>query len=178
MPTVSTLASAMFGVEGYNPNFAGNNNPGNLMYVGQQGATLGAGGFAAYPTLAQGQAAAENQINLNLTRGSCANGNPIENLIDLISCWSPPNASGNSSASTNNYISTVANATGIDPSANLAAQLTNGGIQDTQTSATNSLDALFTGGSDGSFDISFLIDPSQPYLYAGLAGIALYLYFN
>jgi len=49
---VSSLASAITNVEDYNPNFAGNNNPGNLIYIGpnqngQSGVTRG----AVYATL-------------------------------------------------------------------------------------------------------------------------------
>jgi hypothetical protein len=124
MATLSDLVNAMFGVEGNNPNLAGNNNPGNLMYVGQAGATLGAGGFAAFQTLADGIQAAQNQIVLDLTRGTAGNGQPVNTLTQLIANgWSPANAPGNSQASTDNYISTVASATGIDPNAPLATQL-------------------------------------------------------
>lgn len=176
MATVSDLTSAMFNVEGNNPNLATNNNPGNLVYVGQAGATLGAGGFAAFPSLVDGIAAANAQANLNINRGSCANGNPISNLIDFISCWSPANAPGNSLASTNNYIASVASQTGIDPSAPLAAQLTNGGIVSTDVSVLNSSDSLSTPLFD-SFDLSSLFDPSQPYLYIGIAAIGLFAWF-
>lgn len=176
MPTISTLASAMFEVEGTNPNLAGNNNPGNLVYAGQAGATQGAGGFAAFPTLAAGESAAEAQINLDITRGSCANGAPINTLADLINCWSPANAAGNSLASTNNYINTVAQATGIDPNESLSDQLANGGISAYAGDTINSLDELFTGVSSsigGSFDLSSFLDPSQPYLYIGIGMVIL-----
>jgi hypothetical protein len=175
MATVSDLTSAMFNVEGNNPNLASNNNPGNLVYVGQPGATLGKGGFAAYPSLEAGIAAANAQVSLNLSRGTCANGNAIDTLADMISCWSPANAPGNSPSSTSNYVSSVANQTGIDPSASLAAQLTSGGIQDTGASVQNSPDSLSTLSFD-SFDLSSLLDPTQPYLYIGIAALALALY--
>jgi hypothetical protein len=124
MATLQDLANAMFGVEGSNPNLASNNNPGNLVYVGQAGATEGVGGFAAFATLADGIQAAINQIGLDLTRGTAGNGQPTTTLSELISNgWSPPSAPGNSQASTTNYINTVASQTGIDPNSSLISQL-------------------------------------------------------
>src|ERR1700678_3471252 len=46
------------------------NNPGNLMYAGQSGATPGPGGFAVFPTYDAGLNALYNQINLYST-GAC-----------------------------------------------------------------------------------------------------------
>ncbi len=80
MATIQELASAMFSVEGYNPKFAGNNNPGNLVYAGQTGATLGAGGFAKFPTYDAGVAAAQAQISLDLSRGTDVTGKPTTTL--------------------------------------------------------------------------------------------------
>jgi len=110
---VSSLASAIRDVEGYNPNFAANNNPGNLIYVGQKGATLGAGGFAKFPTPEAGEAALEWQIQNYIDRGY--------NLTTFLNTWAPPNtknAAGGAQTSqmTSNYISRVSAATGIDPS--------------------------------------------------------------
>ena len=123
MASLSDLVNAMFGVEGNNPNLAGNNNPGNLIYVGQAGATEGAGGFAAFATLADGIQAAENQVTLDLSRGTDATGRPTTTLAELIGSWSPGNAPGNTPQATSNYISNVSGATGIDPNADLASQL-------------------------------------------------------
>lgn len=123
MPSLSDLVNAMFGVEGNNPNFAANNNPGNLIFVGQPGAVQGSGGFAKFATLQDGINAAENQIQLDLSRGTDATGRPTTTLAELINSWSPASAPGNSATSTNNYISTVSSATGIDPNADLASVL-------------------------------------------------------
>jgi hypothetical protein len=121
MATIQDLVNAMFGVEGNNPNFAANNNPGNLIYAGQPGATLGAGGFAAFATLQDGINAAISQVQLDVTRGTAGNGLPTTTLAELISNgWSPPSAPGNSQAATDSYVSTVASKTGIDPNADLA----------------------------------------------------------
>ena len=115
---VSSLASAIANVEGYNPNFAGNNNPGNLIYIGpnqngQSGVTRGAGGFAKFTSPASGQAAMEWQIQNYIDRGY--------DLNTFFNTWAPPNtknAAGGAQTSqmTANYISRVSSATGIDPS--------------------------------------------------------------
>lgn len=124
MATLQQLASAMFGFENDGSGLAANNNPGNLIYVGQTNATPGTGGFAKFATLQDGIDAAIDQIGLDLTRGAAGNGQPTTTLAELISNgWSPPNAPGNSPASTQNYIATVAANTGIDPSAPLTDQL-------------------------------------------------------
>lgn len=46
-----------------------NNNPGNLRYVGQAGAKQGEGGFAKFPTPAEGFQALKDQIGLDASRG-------------------------------------------------------------------------------------------------------------
>lgn len=106
-----TIASAIYRQEGA----VQNNNPGNLMYAGQPGATgADSRGFAKFSTLQQGQAAEVNQINLDITRGTCATGAPVVNLSDLISCLSPP-----SQNDTPSYINNVSAWTGIDPNVSL-----------------------------------------------------------
>jgi hypothetical protein len=59
-----------------------NNNPGNLRFAGQPGATLGANGFAKFPTLAAGIAAANRQLDLYATRG-------VNTISKIISKWAP-----------------------------------------------------------------------------------------
>lgn len=70
---VDAMAAFITQHEGYNPNFAGNNNPGNLIYVkggwNYPGAQPGAGGFAAYPDTATGQAALAHQIQVQVNNG-------------------------------------------------------------------------------------------------------------
>src|SRR5215475_7238805 len=71
---VDCLSSQIQRVEGVNPNFAGNNNPGNLIYIGpnqngQTGVTRGAGGFAKFSSPAAGYAAMQDQIQRNINAG-------------------------------------------------------------------------------------------------------------
>lgn len=59
-----------------------NNNPGNLRYTGQAGATQGVGGFAAFPTPEAGFQALMDQINLDASRG--------ETVSQFINKYAPP----------------------------------------------------------------------------------------
>jgi hypothetical protein len=65
--SVSSIAQAITRMEGTNPAYTGNNNPGNLIYVGQAGATPGAGGFAKFQTYQDGMNALQNQVTLNIS---------------------------------------------------------------------------------------------------------------
>lgn len=62
---------------------ADRNNPGDLRYAGQAGAT-NEGGFASFKTLAEGIAASNKQLNLFASRG-------INTIDQIISKWAPPN---------------------------------------------------------------------------------------
>lgn len=115
---VDALSSAIQTQEGYYPGSLAysNNNPGNLVYAGQAGATPGAGGFAKFATYDDGLAALKGQITLDATRGTDVNGNPTTTISQLLSSWAPP--SENDTAS---YISSVASQTGFDPDAPLSS---------------------------------------------------------
>jgi hypothetical protein len=118
---VDAIAAAIQQHEGYYPGSLAyqNNNPGNLVYAGQPGASPGAGGFARFDTYANGLQAEKNQITLDAVRGSDVSGNPVNSVSDLISSWSP--ASQNGQANTDAYIAAVALQTGYDPNAPLAS---------------------------------------------------------
>lgn len=110
---VDTMAAAIVKMEGVNPNFAPNNNPGNLVYAGQVGAVPGAGGFAAFPTYAAGYSALQSQVQGQINKG--------QDLTDFFNQYAPPNtknAAGGvqTSAATQSYIDFVSQQTGIDPS--------------------------------------------------------------
>lgn len=115
---VVSIANAIQTQEGYYPGSLAyaNNNPGNLVYVGQPGAVPGTGGFAKFDTYQDGYAALQNQINLDVTRGTDVNGNPTTTVAQLITSWAPP--SQNNTAS---YIANVSAATGFDPNAPLSS---------------------------------------------------------
>lgn len=84
----------------------GRNNPLNLRYAGQDGAT-NANGFAAFQTPEAGIAAAKNQFSINASRG-------INTLSGLVSSWAPPNENDTAA-----YITNVSKATGIPPNAKI-----------------------------------------------------------
>lgn len=115
---VAAIGTAIQNQEGYYPGSVAyrNNNPGNLVYAGQPGASPGVGGFAAFDSLADGQAALQKQITLDATRGTDVNGNPTTTLAELITSWAPP--SENDTAS---YIANVSASTGFDPNAPLSS---------------------------------------------------------
>ena len=79
-----------------------NNNPGNLKFAGQPGATEDERGFAKFEDPQAGMNALVNQINLDRSRG--------DTLEGFISDYAPP-----SENATKNYIDYVSQQTGIAP---------------------------------------------------------------
>lgn len=156
---VDCLSAQIDAVEGYNPNFAGNNNPGNLIFVGQKGAVPGAGGFAKFPTRADGEAAKRWQIQNYIDRGFTP--------TDFFMTWAPPNtknAAGGAQTAlmTANYISRVSSACGLDPNVPLNQ------VQSGAASGSSS-DSSSPPDSSSPFDFSSLIPSSdQTYDIGGL----------
>lgn len=81
-----------------------NNNPLNLEFRGQPGATSD-GRFAVFPDMASGMSAADQQILRNAARGA-------RTVTDLVNMWAPGAEKGNNP---NAYARTVASLTGIGP---------------------------------------------------------------
>lgn len=77
-----------------------NNNPGNLKYVGQGGATLGAGGFAKFDTPEAGYQALLEQIKLDQGRGLT--------LAQFVNKYAP-----SSENDTKTYVSQIVDALGV-----------------------------------------------------------------
>ena len=84
-----------------------NNNPGNLRFAGQAGASDGYGGFAKFSTPEAGIAALENQIKLDTSRG--------HTLASFISKYAPPTEND-----TKGYINNIIKMTGASPNTPLA----------------------------------------------------------
>ncbi|HEX4309161.1 MAG TPA: hypothetical protein VHZ25_03985 [Acidobacteriaceae bacterium] len=170
---VDSLASAIQTQEGYYPGSLAyvNNNPGNLIYAGQPGATQGAGGFASFSSYPLGVAALKNQITLDATRGTDANGNPVTNISQLISSWAPA-SDGNDTAA---YISSVTSQTGYDPAAplsSLGVSMFDGSSAAVDDSSLPAFSFSDLSSYDPSIDLSSVGGPSSvPALY--LAGGAL-----
>ena len=115
---VNAIAQAIQTQEGYYPGSLAyqNNNPGNLVYAGQPGASQGAGGFASFSSYTLGYQALLNQINLDATRGTDVNGNPTTTVGQLIASWAPSSDPANNTPA---YIASVAGQTGYSASDNL-----------------------------------------------------------
>lgn len=84
-----------------------NNNPGNLRFAGQNGATEGQGGFAKFSTPQAGFLALVNQIKLDAKRG--------HTLESFIAKFAPP-----SENDTKTYISQVAKSLGVKPNSSIS----------------------------------------------------------
>jgi hypothetical protein len=112
----NSIAQAIQSHEGYYPGTIAytNNNPGNLVYAGQAGASPGgAGGFASFGSYQDGYNAMVNQIQLDVSRGTDVNGNPVTNISQLINSWAPVSQNGQKAVDA--YVSDVAGKTGFDP---------------------------------------------------------------
>ena len=115
---LSTVAATIQQIEGYYPGSLAytNNNPGNLRYAGQPGATgQDANGFAVFPTYAAGYQALLNQINLDASRGM---------TIQQFTNSYAPAADNNNPTS---YAQSIASATGLSPSDSLTAAISGSG---------------------------------------------------
>ena len=143
------------------------NNPGNLNYAGQPGATpttSGNGSEAQFDTLADGIAATEAQLNLDASRGLT--------LAQRLQTW----ATGNQAA----YIANVSNWLGVDPNTPLSAIVSIPGTPDPTTvpasdSTVFSLDTgstIDSSGSSGTSDAGI----STPLLWGLGIGLAALLY--
>lgn len=85
-----------------------NNNPGNLRYVGQLGATYGESGFAHWQTMGEGIQALHNQILRYEGRG-------LNTIRKIISTYAPKNENNTAA-----YIKAISNDLGISPDAVLS----------------------------------------------------------
>lgn len=84
-----------------------NNNPGNLRFVGQTGATMGEGGFAKFASAEDGFQALINQVQLDQSRGLT--------LQQFIAKYAPPTEND-----TSLYVTQMAQWLGVDPSMKLS----------------------------------------------------------
>ena len=141
--SAATIASTIQKVEGYYPGTLAyrNNNPGNLIYVGQPGATPGAGGFAAFPSYDAGYQALLNQIQNYANRGLT-----IQQMMDI---YAPASQPGNNPTL---YANQIASALGVSTDTTVADALA-GTSADSSASDTSGVDlgSMFTT-ADGSPD--------------------------
>lgn len=104
--TVNTIAQAIQQQEGYYPGSLAytNNNPGNLIYAGQSGASQGASGFAKFPDYSTGYQALLNQIQLYASRGMT--------IQDMMNVYAPAGQGSNNPVA---YATTIAASLGVSP---------------------------------------------------------------
>ena len=125
-----------------------NNNPGNLMYAGQPGATgQTAAGFAIFPTYQAGYQALQNQIALDASRGL---------TISQFANKYAPAAGGNDPAS---YAAQLAAATGLSVNDPLSAASSDtvASVPTSTGTDLSSITADLTGSTDaGSSDSTLL----------------------
>ena len=119
---LSTLTGAIITQEGTCPSPANcqRNNPGNLMYAGQAGASGSPGQLATFDTYEDGYNALVNQLGLYAsgTCGSC-NGQP-QTIASTFAIYAPAGSGGNNPTL---YAQNVSNALGVDPNTPLASVL-------------------------------------------------------
>lgn len=82
LPGFSSVGNTSASIKLGSPLAIANNNPGNLRYAGQAGATQGKGGFAKFATPEAGVKALQNQITLDSNRG--------HTLESFINKYAPP----------------------------------------------------------------------------------------
>lgn len=120
MAVIDSLAQAIQKIEGYYPpggNYPSgsvayrNNNPGNLRFANQSGATgQDSQGFAIFDNYGDGYSALQNQISLDASRGLT--------LSEFVNKYAPPSENNTSS-----YLNQVSDSTGISPSETLLSAL-------------------------------------------------------
>ena len=137
---INTVATAVQTQEGYYPGTLAytNDNPGNLVFAGQAGATQGAGGFAAFPDYATGYNALLNQINLDASRGYT-----ILQFTTKYLGGDPNNPGVAPGGDPNVYAANIAAAAGVTPNDLLSTAIASGAV--TPDSIINSVTA---GASD------------------------------
>ncbi len=103
---LQTMAGTIQQIEGYRPGTLAytNNNPGNLVFVGQAGAVPGAGGFAAFPSYDAGYQALLNQLQNYSNRGLTIN--------QMMAIYAPAGQGGNNPTA---YAQSIADALGVSP---------------------------------------------------------------
>jgi hypothetical protein len=134
-PNAAVIAQTIQKVEGYYPGSLAytNNNPGNLIFVGQPGATPGAGGFAAFPSYDDGYQALLNQIQNYANRGLT-----IDQMMNL---YAPAGQGSNNPTA---YASTIASALGVSTDTTVADALAGSGSPGSTVDSATSDASLFS----------------------------------
>lgn len=126
----ATIAATIQQVEGYYPGTPAytNNNPGNLIYVGQSGATAGAGGFAAFPSYDAGYQALLNQIQSYANQGLT--------IQQMMNKYAP---AGDGSNNPTAYANQIASALGVPTDTTVADAISGGSGTQADLTGTDSM---------------------------------------
>lgn len=172
-PQLQTLASAIQTQEGYFPGSVAytNNNPGNLVYAGQSGATRGPNGFAVFDNYQDGLNALYNQLGLYAT-GACAacGGEPLT-IAEMAAIYAP---AGQGSNNPDVYATNMANALGVTPDTLLSSAISSGSAPPL-ASAPSTTDFAYSDSSP-TFNVAG-VDVTPPELYIGAAAVLGLLFF-
>jgi hypothetical protein len=118
-PAMQQMAAAIQQMEGYSPGSVSytNNNPGNLVYAGQPGATAGPNGFAVFDSYQDGLQALYNQLGA-YSAGTCSacGGQPLT-VAQMTAIYAPAGQGSNDPAA---YASFLSSSLGVDPNASLS----------------------------------------------------------
>lgn len=163
-PAITTIASVITNTENANPAL---NNPGNLMYAGQPGASGTTGSLATFDSYSDGYQAMLRQIQLDANNGM--------SISDMMNSWAPASVPGNDPTA---YAGYVASALGVDPSTPVLSTFTgdvgNSGpvlSLDTGTSPTD--DSVDLTSDSGTLDLSS-IDWGTVGIALGVGAIVLF----
>jgi hypothetical protein len=174
---VGTIASTIQTQEGYFPGSLAyrNNNPGNLLYVGQSGATLGERGFARWRSYEEGLEALYNQIQLYASRGLT--------IDQMMAIYAPASDDNNPAA----YAQRIAAALGVSVDTPLSALTGGGGVgpapvyqlEETPVFSTNVFSTAISEAGAAIADVVDVVglraDGWGVAAAAGLAGLLLLL---
>jgi hypothetical protein len=170
-PNAAIIANTIQQVEGYYPGSLAytNNNPGNLIFVGQAGATQGAGGFASFPSYDAGYQALLNQIQNYANRGLT-----IDQMMNL---YAPAGQGSNNPTA---YANTIAGALGVSTDTTVANALAGAGSS-AATAGVLSTDPFSSAATDlgsafSSDDFSAMSSSDWLVIGGGFALVAFLAY--
>ena len=156
---IQTLVNGIITQENAAPSL---NNPGNLMYAGQPGATLGPNGLAQFDSYADGLQALFNQIGL-YEDGTCAAcGGQPQTIAGMTSIYAPASVPGNNPTI---YANNLAAALGV-PSDTLLSDV-DAGAASTSTDLSSLFSNIFSDGTGS-------VDPTMLAVGAIAAGLVLF----
>jgi hypothetical protein len=162
---ISTWASAIAQFEGFNTSGSRpsrDNNPGDLKFAGQPGATgQDPQGFAVFPDAPTGWQALYNQLNAYVSEF------PAYSILQIMAHYlGQSTATSDAQGNAFTYASFVAQALGVDPSTTLEALAS--GVASAVSSAAAAVVAPADSGDDGSGPAPPAVPPPDPGQILGL----------